>query len=346
MPLSRFKPISPRATFLRALMIAAVAGLFFWAWRGVSLAAVSAAIGRWGWIQWLLFVALNLLILGAMCWRWSLILRRMGYRVGFVELVRYRMAANTLSYITPGPQFGGEPLQVHCLVTRHQVPSEAASASVAVDRLMELMGNLLFLSLCGFFVLPPLMEDSAAMLPVTAVMSAAVLVIGVLLFIIATGRAPLSWLSGLAVRCIGWQNGTAGLVSYLRACERQVSRILTDRLFGWYAFGSLLQWSVFLAELWMIYGFMGSPMNTSALLTVAVAGRLAFMLPLPGGLGGLEASQMLALTSLGGDPTLAVAACCIMRARDLVLISIGAGLAIRWIRAPYGEKPHRPLGNA
>ena len=346
MPLSRFKPTSPRATLVRVLMFAAVVGLLFWAWRGVSPTAVSAAICRWGWLQWLLFVALNLFILGAMCWRWSLILRQMGYPVGFAALVRYRMGANTLSYVTPGPQFGGEPLQVHCLVARHRVPPEAASASVAVDRLMELMGSLLFLLLCGFLALPPVMADTSAMLPVTAIMTGVVLFIGVLLYTIATGRAPLSWLSGRAVRWIGWQNGAAGLVTYLRACEREVCGILTDRLFGWYAFGGLLQWTGFLAELWMIYAFMGAPMNAPALLTVAVAARLAFLLPLPGGLGALEASQILALTSLGGDPALAAAACGIMRARDLVLISIGAGLAMRWIRAPYGGKSHRPLGNS
>jgi uncharacterized protein (TIRG00374 family) len=327
-------------------MLAAVAGLLFWAWRGVSPADVSAAIGRWGWLQWLLFVALNLFILGAMCWRWSLILRRMGYSVGFAALVRYRMGANTLSYITPGPQFGGEPLQVHCLVARHQVPPEAASASVAVDRLMELMGSLLFLSLGGSFVLPLLMADTTVILPVTAVMTGVVLVIGVLLYTIATGHAPLSWLSGRAVQWIGWQNGAASLVTFLQACERQVAGILTDRLLGWYAFGGLLQWLGFLAEIWMIYTFMGAPMNAAALLTVAVAARLAFLLPLPGGLGGLEASQMLALTSLGGDAAVAAAACGIMRARDLVLISIGAGLAVRWMRAPYGGNSYRPLGKA
>jgi len=342
-PMNRF---SFRSTIVKLLIFMTVAGLLYWAWRDVSPGAVVSAIGRWGWFQWLLFAVLNLFILGAMCWRWSFILRQMGHTVKFGALIRCRMGANFLSYITPGPQFGGEPFQVYCLVTRQQVPVEAASASVAVDRLIELMGTLLFLSLGGIIVLPSLVENSAAMLTVVAVMAGVVLVIGVLLYALGMGGAPLSRPIGRAAQWIGWQKGVPNLVAFLQAGERQASVILTDRLCGWYALGGLLQWSGFLAELWIIYAFMGTPLSAYALLTVAVAARLAFLLPLPGGLGALEASQMLALTSLGGDPAAAAAACGIMRVRDLVVISTGAGLALRWRQSSHAKTPVRPPGAA
>jgi hypothetical protein len=56
----------------------------------------------------------------------------------------------------------------------------------------------------------------------------------------------------------------------------------------------------------------------------------------------LEASQMLALTSLGGDPAVAAAACGIMRVRDLVVISTGAGLALPWRPSSSRKKPLWP----
>jgi len=335
-----------RSMIVKLLIVMAVAGLLYWAWRGVSLGAVVSAIGRWRWFQWLLFAVLNLFILGAMCWRWSFILKQMGHPVGFAALIRGRMGANFLSYITPGPQFGGEPFQVYCLVRRHQVPAEAASASVAVDRLLELMGTLLFLSLGGAVVLPSLVENRATMLTVMAVMAGVVLFIGILLYRLATGGAPFSRLIGRAAPFVGWRKGVRKLVSSLQEGERQASGILTDRLCGWYAWGGLLQWLGFLAELWLIYAFMGLPLGAYALLTVAVAARLAFLLPLPGGLGALEASQMLALTSLGGDPAMAAAACGIMRVRDLVVISIGAGVALPWRPSSFRKKPPRsPCGD-
>lgn len=342
-PENRF---SSRSTIVKLMIFVVAAGLLYWAWRDVSLGAVVSAIGRWGWFQWLLFTLLNLYILGAMCWRWSFILRRMGHPVGFDALIRYRVAANFLSYITPGPQFGGEPLQVRCLVTRHQVPAEAASASVVVDRLIELMGTLLFLLMAGMFVLPALMTDTGALLTGMTVMIGVALAVGILLYTIARGRAPLTRMAGSAARWTGKPKRAANLVAFLQAGESQASGILTDRLCGWYAFGGLLQWSGFLAELWMIYAFMGAPLNISALLTVAVAARLAFLLPLPGGLGALEASQMLAFASLGGDPAVAAAACCIMRVRDLVMISTGAGLALHGLPSSFRKKPPRPPGAA
>ena len=100
---------------LRGLIIAAVIGLLAWSWRDLSLTAVGTVIARWGWHEGLLFGVLNLFILAAMCWRWSFILHQLQFPVPFGSLILYRMGANTLSYVTPGPQFGGEPLQVYCL---------------------------------------------------------------------------------------------------------------------------------------------------------------------------------------------------------------------------------------
>jgi len=332
-------------TFRRApgqiLALAAVAGLLYWTWRDVPLTAVVTAIGRWDWMQWVLFAGLNVFILAAMCWRWSFILRRMGHPVGFAALIGYRMGANSLSYITPGPQFGGEPFQVHCLTARHRVPAGAATASVAVDRLVELMGNLLFLSLAGLFGLPALLPESDTLLPVTAAMLGAVLTIGVLLTILSDGGRPFSRIAGKAAAWVGRPKSLAGVVAFFQAGEEEAARILTDRFRGCYVLGGLLQWSGFLAELWLIYTFLGMTLSVPALLTVAVAARLAFLLPLPGGLGALEAGQMLAVISLGGDPALAAAACGIMRARDLVLISSGGLLVVRWLRPPKERRPQR-----
>ena len=339
-PRRSVRPVSGRRTAGQAAALAAVAGLLYWAWRDVPLGAVAAAVGRWGWPQWGLLAVLNLFILAAMCWRWSFILRQMGHPVGFAALIGYRVGANTLSYITPGPQFGGEPFQAHCLAARHRVPAEAAAASVVVDRLVELLGNLIFLSLAGLLVLPALLAETHALLPVLA-LSAVALFIGILLYIVAAGGRPFSRLAGRAASWIGRPQGLAGFVTFLQAGESQAAGILTDRLWGWYALGGLFQWAGFLAELWLIYAFMGMSLGPAGLLTVAVAARLAFLLPLPGGLGALEAGQMLAVTSLGGDPAVAAAACGIMRARDLVLVSSGGVLAVRWM-GPAREGPGQP----
>ena len=343
----RMPPRAPHSNFktngMRCLVFAAVIGLLAWSWRDLSLTAVGAAIARWGWREGLLFGALNLFILAAMCWRWSFILRQLHFPIGFGSLILYRMGSNTLSYVTPGPQFGGEPLQVYCLAAHQQVPPATASASVAVDRLIELVGNLTFLTLAGIYVLPTVSSDAAAVRPALLTMAGLGLAAGLLLGAVASGRKPLSRLAVWGARRARWSPKLAGLIEMVPATESLAASVLAPRHIGWYALAGVVQWGAFLAELWIIYTFLGVTLSAPALLTLAVAARLAFLLPLPGGWGILEAGQVTAFAGLGGDPTVAMAACLIMRARDLVLIATGAGLLINWLRPLSVAQPKRRL---
>jgi uncharacterized protein (TIRG00374 family) len=258
-----------------------------------------------------------------------------------MALITYRMGANTLSYITPGPQFGGEPYQVQCLVARHRIPAATATASVTVDRLVELMGNLFLLSLASLLAMPALLTEKESLLPVLAILLGALFIIGLLLYSLAAHGRPFSRMAEKTTAWIGWAKQMRAFIAFLKSGEREVAAILTHRLWGWYALGGLLQWLGFLAELWLVYSFLEMPLRVGELLAVAVAARLAFLLPLPGGLGALEASQVMAIARLGGDPAIAAAACGIMRARDLVLISIGTILALRGMRT-LKERGTRP----
>ena len=58
------------------------------------------------------------------------------------RLVSYRVAAGAVSYVTPGTQFGGEPLQAFLLVNRESIPADVAAAAVFLERAMELALNL------------------------------------------------------------------------------------------------------------------------------------------------------------------------------------------------------------
>ena len=344
MPFTRNRPLGFKAALLRGLVMATVIGLLVWSWRDLSLAAVTAAIGRWGWTEGLLFGGLNLFILAAMCWRWSFILRRMQFKVGFGSLMLYRMGANTLSYVTPGPQFGGEPFQVYCLAAFNRVAPAAASAAVGVDRLIELAGNLLFLAIAAIYVLPTLDAAAAALRLALAIMFGGVLATGLLLGAVASGRNPLSRLAAWGAGRTRWSRKQVRWIDVMQAGEKQAAAVLTLHHLAYYALMAVVQWAAFLAELWLIYTFLGVSLSAPALLTLAVAARLAFLLPLPGGWGLLEAGQVTAFAGLGGDPALAMAACCIMRLRDLVLITTGAGLLMRWLRpAGAGEQPQRRL---
>jgi uncharacterized membrane protein YbhN (UPF0104 family) len=54
-----------------------------------------------------------------------------------------------------------------------------------------------------------------------------------------------------------------------------------------------------------------------------VAARLSFLAPLPGGLGALEASQMLSLRLLGQPESLGIVIALLIRFRDILFGVIG-----------------------
>ena len=69
-----------------------------------------------------------------------------------------------------------------------------------------------------------------------------------------------------------------------------------------------------------VLGLNLTPVQTISVLTAA---RIAYLLPLPAGLGTLEASQVLALGALGLNPALGISLSLLIRARDVALGGFG-----------------------
>ena len=65
---------------------------------------------------------------------------------------------------------------------------------------------------------------------------------------------------------------------------------------------------------------------TLAIISLTAA-RIAFLTPLPGGLGALEASQVFAMGALGFNPALGISISLWIRSRDVLLALLGLGLA-------------------
>jgi hypothetical protein len=83
--------------------------------------------------------------------RWQVIIDMLDVPVRFGELLMMRQAGQAVSFITPGPQFGGEPLQVFWLWQR-KLPIHSALLAVGLDRFYELWINFSLL-LLGVFLL-------------------------------------------------------------------------------------------------------------------------------------------------------------------------------------------------
>jgi uncharacterized membrane protein YbhN (UPF0104 family) len=96
----------------------------------------------------------------------------------------------------------------------------------------------------------------------------------------------------------------------------------------------------------LMISFLGIHLSFWKTVAGWTAGWLAFLMPLPGGLGALESSQVAALGIFGIPAALALSVVLLMRARDLLVASLGLVLAKQGL-SPVKQKtnptwPYRP----
>jgi uncharacterized membrane protein YbhN (UPF0104 family) len=95
---------------------------------------------------------------------------------------------------------------------------------------------------------------------------------------------------------------------------------------------SLLAALGMLSEYFLIIGFLHIDLSLSQTIAAWMAGWLAFLVPLPGGLGALEASQVFALGAFGVGAASAVSVALLIRGRDILIGGLGLILAGRGVQ--------------
>ncbi len=321
-----------RLRWYHALWVAAPL-LLALALRGVPLDSVVQVLRRLTIGQIAILVLVNLVILQVFAARWAIIVGGLGYPVSAIALVAYRTAGFAISYFTPGTQFGGEPLQAFLLNRRAFVPIAPAAASVAIDKALELLGNFTFLAFGIVLSAHTSLFPGLSALPFLGV---AILILGLpLLFVVAASRGvrPLTLLvRTLRARWFPRSARIQRLEEGVSQMEQHIIRFLGEhpaRLV--LAMGiSLLSWTLMVGEIWLVLRFLGVSFDLLEVIAVITASRLAFLFPLPGGIGALEAGLVIAFQALGHTPTEALALSAMIRARDLTIGGAGLALAI-WL---------------
>ena len=251
-----------RARLLAALLWAMAFGLLAWSLRAIAPAALWQALRDVPASGLLLLLALNGLVLFSLSLRWWLLLRAAGHPLPILPLVGYRTAAFGLSYFTPGPQFGGEPLQVLLVRRRHGVPNETAVAAVVVDKSLELLVNLLLLVAGLLFALrQPLLRAllgdgaSRAGFGLLALLALAPLVT---LAVLALGRRPLA---GLARALPGAGRRYPDAMQGLLAAETRTGLLCRNAPMALLAAlgATLLSWLLLLVEFRVMLQVVGLP---------------------------------------------------------------------------------------
>ena len=81
---------------------------------------------------WTTLFLVNLIILFLAVKRWQILSQIFGVEISFARLFIIRQAGSTFSFVTPGPQFGGEPLQALWLNRDQGIPLDNTIASLSL----------------------------------------------------------------------------------------------------------------------------------------------------------------------------------------------------------------------
>lgn len=310
-------------------------GLLWLTLRSVDLQEVWAQLRGLTLTQISMLAVANLLVLLTFSARWWLLLYAQGHRVPYAKLMSYRLAAFGVSYFTPGPHFGGEPLQVYLVSARHAVPMAASLAAVLLDKTLEMLANFSFL-LFGILLILRQRVVGGALDEWLIVSGSALLLLPIgLLALLASGRHPLS--APLRLVDMLWRRFSAtggwslrrftehSAYRTLRTSEDQCALLFRDHpmtmLLALSA--SALSWLAMIGEFWLMTRVLGLAMSFEQAIFALVAARVAILLPLPAALGTLEASQVLAMNTLGLPPSAGISLSILIRVRDLLLGLLG-----------------------
>ncbi|HRQ22310.1 MAG TPA: lysylphosphatidylglycerol synthase transmembrane domain-containing protein [Anaerolineales bacterium] len=326
---------------VRLLWLSILAGLLYFALRNAPLMEIwDALVGLRLW-QIGIILLINALVLCLMTGRWCLILRAENPSLPFLPLVGYRLAVFGLSYFTPGPQVGGEPLQVLYLQRNHGLSFARATSAVIMDKLLEFLVNFILIGIGAWAIVRVgLIPESGVTLNLSLIGLAVLLILPIVhITLLYNGVMPISRIL-LRQPFIKPENKSVRLVI---VAERMASAFCQKHVRVMFlAIGaSLLAVLGIAAEYYLMVSFLGMQINAVQAFAALTAMQVAFLMPLPGGLGALEASQVFALGAFGQPASAAISLTLLMRARDILNGGIGLLLAGRGFKPQMNMDGHK-----
>ncbi|MCX7975477.1 MAG: flippase-like domain-containing protein [Bellilinea sp.] len=310
-----------------AIWLAAIF-LLGWSLKSTPVEDIFRLLGRLHLSQLLLLIGVNALVLLLISMRWQTILLAMGVKLPLNKILSYRLTSFGISYFTPGPQFGGEPAQVAFLTRNHPVHSVNAISSVYLDKLLELLVNFLIIASGMLLILNSGIQNAELNYSNTAPLLFLGLIPVAHLIALRINRFPFKRMvkgTGLIHSKVEWIKNTGRLMV---EAEERIAEFLQKHPQSLYLAiaVSMFSWGMMILEYFLITRFLGLELTISQVIFAFVLSRLAFLAPLPAGLGVLEASQVFAMQTIGLPAASGLALSMWMRARDVVIGLLGLGL--------------------
>jgi uncharacterized protein (TIRG00374 family) len=305
--------------------------LLWWALRNAPLADIWTALGGLRIWQILLLLGINSIVIAMMTARWWLIVRAETPGAPFLPLVWNRLAVFGISYFTPGPQVGGEPLQVIYLQRNHGFSYARATSTVIMDKLVEFLVNFLLLSVGVWAVLEVGLLSSPKGVSIIGLVGLGIVLVWPVIHIGLLYRkvTPVTAVI-LAIPFLNPDSRFARLIINSETLAAEFCQRHTSALLASVGVSALAVLGI-LAEYALMAIFLNINLSLIELFAALTFLQLAFLVPFPGGLGALEASQVFALGVYGYSPAVAISLTLLQRGRDILNGGLGLLIAGRGI---------------
>ena len=305
-----------------------LAALLYFALRNVPLTEIWATLRGLKFWQILTLLGLNVLIYILITLRWWLIVCAEKKGVSFFPLLAIRVAVFGVSYFTLGPQVGGEPLQVLYLQRNYGMTYTRATSTVVMDKLLEFLANFFLLGFGLTAVIQAGIFSASKNSSLASLSGLAILLLlpPIHIVLLYHGKYPVSavlrkFSNNKIVRFVAASERMAGTF-----CRRHLRSLVSA------IFVSVLAALSMVIEFFCITWFLGIHLSFWQTIAAWTAGWLAFLVPVPGGLGALEASQVFAFGVFGISAVSAIGVTLLIRARDLLIGGLGLLIASRGIK--------------
>lgn len=287
------------------------------------------SLSLFGLLPLLGFIAISLLNFCFYTWRWKLILDDMmgtAKRIPFGRLFMHRMSGFAAGYLTPAAQVAGEPVRV-ALLRGDGIELQPATSSVVLDLAFEILSFTVYvIAGLGLAFGWGLGVDGSLLWPTIMIL----VIFGMLMTFF-----------GFTIRGVGFFHRLISALGlrrfeimkraeiWMQETEKLMTKFFdgnSGKIFG--VVGLSFVMTAFRAiEVGFIAYFLGTGLDLGQAIIMSTLPGMALFLPIPGGLGVFEGSNVAAFALLGlaVNP---VAFTLIVRARDLLFIAIGVVHAV------------------
>jgi len=297
------------------------------------------------------YLCVSFIIMLLFAIRWRYVLKTLGYNIPFIEVFGFRVIEYGISYMTPSGKAGGEPVRA-ALLMRKGIPFKEGLSTVFADKTIELSVSLLF------FIFGIMILAVGYALP-GGLNVILILVSLFLLFIIWTFYSRIlrgEPVFGALFKLLRFHK-VKFLAKYQQAVadfEKPIIKFYNEEKKAFFIALSLSILSLIfsLIEYKLLLLMLGIDAPLGVVFMVFSVVGFAFLVPVPMGLGSLEAFQVSLFSVLGLGSAAGIGLAMISRARDLLWVLVGVILSLylgalkSLLKEAYNAKHNNPLMRA